>query len=546
MTRVLVVGLDGVNFRMLDGILSDEDVPTISSLTSGGVSADLRSTVPPFTKPAWNSMVTGLNPGKLGMFGLTDDSSGTSVATARSENPYRVWNLLSGKRGPVVVNNVPPIVSADDVDGDMVAGGLYQSDQLNKDAVHPSTLFDAVRETGVGNVGFQEIMKQPIPEFLDTLYEYTETNVRCLELLLNHVDDWRFCMTVFFGPDQIMHKLWPSVDPDHPRHEEIAQWEDEFREYWHQLDEHVSRVLERTDDETTVLLVSDHGFGPVSERFAVNSWLEQEGLLARQSHNPTASSDSSLLAQSLLKIGLTKYRALQILKTLNVEQLQTYLPERVREMVPRDEDWQPFDDELVDWKRTKAYSSGSTGAIYLNTVEGERSGDGVIPLEEYEAVREGVIDRLQDVAETHGFELRIWKPEDIYEGPHVEQAPDVLYTLDDMTVLPTPAYHDPPFFYSETAPPIGAAHHRRSGMFVANGPVISPEADVDTLSILDIAPTILHLFDTPIPNWVDGDPRTELFVEKLANRDPGNTELQSLAEKEPVSTQTLRDLGYIE
>ena len=66
--KVLVIGLDGATFSVIDSLVREERLPNLSRLMREGASGILKSTTPPLTGPAWLSLATGMKPEKTGVY----------------------------------------------------------------------------------------------------------------------------------------------------------------------------------------------------------------------------------------------------------------------------------------------------------------------------------------------------------------------------------------------------------------------------------------------------------------------------------------------
>ena len=100
--KVIVFGLDGATWDLLDPWLSDGKLPTIGELVNEGVKGVLHSTIPPITPVAWASFCTGKNPGKHGVFGFS--YRGRLLTTSHAIKAPRIWNILDlyGKRSCIL------------------------------------------------------------------------------------------------------------------------------------------------------------------------------------------------------------------------------------------------------------------------------------------------------------------------------------------------------------------------------------------------------------------------------------------------------------
>ena len=93
-------------------------------------------------------------------------------------------------------------------------------------------------------------------------------------------------MMVEIGVDRIHHAFWRYLDPTHPQYEPDIATRDVIRSYYQYLDDEIGELLERFDDDTAVLVVSDHGAQAMDGAICVNEWLVQEGYLVLRETRP--------------------------------------------------------------------------------------------------------------------------------------------------------------------------------------------------------------------------------------------------------------------
>src|SRR5688500_20003851 len=123
---VLLLGLDGVGFPMLEPAFEAGHMPRLKAVLDRGASGVLTSPVPPYTPPGWTSIFTGVNPGKHGIFGFTlgnVQSSKGLVSLDRVTAPA-IWNAANAQGVRMGLFNIPMTYPAPAVDGFAVSGML--------------------------------------------------------------------------------------------------------------------------------------------------------------------------------------------------------------------------------------------------------------------------------------------------------------------------------------------------------------------------------------------------------------------------------------
>jgi len=477
--KVLVIGLDGATWDLIKPWAEEGNLPAFKKLMDEGVYGNLKSTLPIHTIPAWNCMLTGKNPGKLGVFTFLQKDPDSHVF-----HPYffinkpernSIIDILSKNRKRVCSINLPTTHSTYKINGCMVGGWLYNS---NKPFTYPEKLkseldritggyeIDTYQNIDVPHLGGEEI--ENTEEFLKCLYRITEKRAKATQYLLNKYD-WDFFMVVFTGPDRIQHKLWEDKN--------------EIEKYYQYIDKIIAKLLDKIDDEVVTILVSDHGFGPQSRVFNINEWLIEKGLLKLQID------------------WRTKLR--RTLGWLHLWHLgKRFLPSHLKNRIGAKIHAISFEKANIDWSKTKAYSYSRCGEIYIN-LKGRKKD------EEYEELRNRVIKELKELKIAgKKIPINVFKKEEIYFGKYIDKAPDLIIQLDDnICGINTRIGYGSIFSNGK------GGNHRIHGIFLAHGSGIKKGVEIQGTKIYDIAPTILYIMGVPIPKDMDGRVLKEIFEE---------------------------------
>lgn len=312
------------------------------------------------------------------------------------------------------------------------------------------------------------------------------------------------------------------------------------------LDACVGRLLGAVPEDTLVLLMSDHGFGPFHKYFHVNNWLHQIGLLQFR-RTPL-----SLFKRLLFRLGLTPVTAIKLAGAFNLNMLRKKVKRgRGRNLIRR---WFLSMDD-VDWQRTPAFSIGNFGQIYIN-VRGERPQGIVEPGAEYEAVRQQIIDAalaLRDPENGDRVIAAAYRREDLYRGARLPHAPDLILHTDRAKYV---SFGHADFGSNRLVEPsVGqTGHHTMDGILIVHGHDIRLGAVLTKANIMDVAPTILFAAGLPVPANMDGRPLTEAFEPEYVAAHPirrgpalvhENHQQDYSAKDQEQITDRLRDLGYV-
>ena len=436
-----VIGLDCAEPRLVFDRWREE-LPNLSRLIGAGTWGPLRSVDPPITVPAWSCMMTGRDPGELGIYGFRNrsehDYSSLTVADSRAVRIDRVWDHLSRAGKHVIVVGVPQTSPPVPVNGELVSCFLT-ADPRKDPYTYPAALRAEIESiVGPYRVDVRSFRSDDRDRILADVYEMTEQRFTICRHLLD-TRPWDFFMMVEIGLDRMHHAFWRFLDPEHPRHEPGHRYRDAIRNYYVYLDEEIGELLERFDEDTTVMVVSDHGARPMHGAICINEWLAQEGYL-------------------------------------------------VLEQPPRERS--PFSDARVDWSRTRAWGEGGYYCRLCLNVLG-REPQGVVARGEYEQLLDELADRLERLPGPDGDSIgtRAFRPQELWR----EQRgipPDLIVYFGDLGWRSNGSLgHGRHWTYDNDTGP-DDANHDRNGLCVIAGPGVPAERR-DDLVIYDIAPTIL-------------------------------------------------------
>ncbi|MBM4284066.1 MAG: hypothetical protein FJ128_02285 [Deltaproteobacteria bacterium] len=550
---VVLIGLDGADFAILDREMARGRLPVLRGLLERGVRAPLRTTTPPLTFPAWTTFATGVNPGRHGIFDFSEKMVGSYAirfVNASWRRAPAFWRLLSQAGRRVAVLGVPVTYPPEAVNGVMVCG------------------FDA---PGVGGGAVDAASVHP-PEFLARLLEaapdywlganlqglgvdYEQLTQRLLKVLDARLEaflwayrrePWDCFVGVVGETDAVCHYFWRFYDPASPFFPAAqAHLGEVVAEVYRRTDVFLGKLLEEMPADAVLMLVSDHGMGPAGNLgVRLNAFLAEAGFLHFLPPSPT-------------------HRALALARDWGVR----LLPPRLKRLIFRHTGLVAalegkFRFSHLDWRQTRAYSlePPQFPAIYLN-LKG-RDPEGIIPPEDYENLAEQVRQALLAWRTPGGRPLvrRVWRKEELYQGPAVERAPDLLLAWES-----DESGGHPQFLRSTSGSPAletivdpdetwlvnRSACHRDLGIFVAAGEGVAPSSHLTPLPGLeDIAPTVLLLQALDEAPPMDGRVLANVFPELGGGLRRGEeapvqaTEELSPEDEEEVKAR-LKALGYL-
>lgn len=513
--RVLVIGIDGATFRLMRPLMQRGYMPFLSRVEQEGALGTLTTIYPPVTAPAWSSFMTGKNPGKHGVYEFLHRKRGTLEqipVNAGMLGSQTLWEMMSKAGKRMVVVSVPLCYPPFAVNGTLMSDFLAPKGA--RDLSYPPELLGEV-EAKFGEYLLyhkQVYTKDNVGNVLAELEEHTAYRQRVAEYLLKR-DPWDFAMVYFEGTDRLQHELWHIIDETSPMHDkqEAAQYAERTRNYYRVLDDDVRQLTELAqaqDPETTIILMSDHGFGAIHNFVNFNIWLLKEGFLRLKRDIPTQ------LKHALFELGFTPSLGYKLsmnfgFANLRLSQGMTNR-NQILDLVRRG--FLSFRN--VDWSRTRAFSSGNYGQIFVN-LEG-REPYGSVPHEQFEQVRADIEARLRELRDPRsGAKIvdRIFAQPEVFWGPFIDDAPDIVFLLaENYKALGTLEFASNRII----EPAFGnSGDHRMDGFVGMYGKEIKPGVKVENANIMDVAPTILYLMGLPIPSDLDGQVLTAPLSDQL-------------------------------
>ena len=278
--RVVVFGLDSMPPETLFDAYRDQ-LPALKGLMTQGATARLRTVLPPITVPAWACMMTGCDPGELGVYGFRnrpDYGYGKlAVVTSQSLTAPYVWDRLAERGLRSIVSSVPPAFPVRKISGSWIS--CFLTPPGAKEYAHPPELQTRIeRLTGKYLFDAEFHRTGDKAGVLRQIHEMTEKHFMVFSDLLRS-EEWSFAMHVEIGVDRLHHAFWRYFDPRHKRYGKDHDFDGCILNYYKLVDEKIGRILSQLDPSTIVLVVSDHGTQRMDGVFCINEWLLQKGYL---------------------------------------------------------------------------------------------------------------------------------------------------------------------------------------------------------------------------------------------------------------------------
>jgi len=451
--KVIVIGLDCATPKTLFEDFIDE-CPNIKNLMETGVYGKLRSSDPPITVPAWMVMSTGKDTGQLGVYSFRhrEHNSYTDfwVTNSQTIKELKVWDILGEKGLKSALLGIPPTFPPQPINGNLVTG-FMTPDSLSNFTYPPQLKEELgqITDNYVFDVNFRTEQKERL---LIELYKMTKLHFETVKYLIAK-KEWNYCQFVIIGLDRVHHAFWKYYDKTHHKYVAGNIYESVIKKYYKFLDDQVGQVLDLLNNDTIVMIVSDHGAKAMKGCLCVNMALEKLGLLKfEQPPSPGTR----------------------------------------------------LEDAKIDWSKTHAWGWGGYYArIFLN-VKGRES-QGIINLEDYDKWRNKVSELLKSIPDDKGEPMNtiVIKPDELFETLNGD-APDLMVYFDDLNwrSAGTMGYDSMYLDENDTGP--DDAVHDYNGIFIIQDPKKKIGKQLDDENIINIAPTILNFFGIEKPKGMKG------------------------------------------
>ena len=241
--RILIIGLDAATFWLIDPWIKEQKLPTLARVQAQGARADLRSSIPYVSGPAWVSFATGKNPGKHGYFDFArrkPGDYGVELVNAAHVMAPTLWQLLSEAGQRVAVMNCPVTYPPKPVNGVLVGDMLTPSpkSQFTYPPELREELYAAVPDYLIESAEASADRVATKATVAANVRQGTTNRALATRFLMQKVPDWDFMHVVYSETDRVMTYLWDDMDPTHPRHDPAlaARFGGEIEHHYRQAD----------------------------------------------------------------------------------------------------------------------------------------------------------------------------------------------------------------------------------------------------------------------------------------------------------------------
>jgi predicted AlkP superfamily phosphohydrolase/phosphomutase len=458
--KVVMIGLDGLNPDLV--YQWKGELPNLSKLMEKGIYGKIKSTVPPITPQAWSCILTGKNPGHFGYWDFTyrdDYSYGQSElvnSRVRDERVDTIYEILSGYNKKVAIINVPVTYPPPEIPGGYSISS-FMIPNLNKQFTHPASLKKKIEkiigqyiiDASTSDMNFRQMDKEVV---LKRIYDMDKQRFELTKYFIKE-KKCDFVFTVIMGTDRMPHLFYRYFDKNHRRYTPHPKYESALKNHYKFCDESIGEILNLVDEDTAMIVTSDHSVQRLDGRINLNEWLIKEGYMKLRKR-----------------------------------------PERPTSLMQVD----------IDWSQTKAWATGFTGQLYLN-VKGRES-QGIVDSQDYERLLDELAEKLKAITDEKGESLdtKVYRRKDIHSGEYAKFGPDLFVYFDNCywNISELIGYDSIYSYDTPKGPDDGG--HGPFGFFAMAGKGVPKRGKVSDADLLDIAPTVLHLFGVTIPQDMEG------------------------------------------
>ncbi len=443
MTKVFLFGIDGGEPSLVFDRWR-KNLPNINKLMQKGCYARMNSTIPPSTIVAWNSMISGRDTSEIGVFSYTfkDKDGQSKLVSSQNLKCKLMWDILAEHHKRSLALFVPLSYPVKPINGCMITDFL--TPDIESDCAYPASLREEIKQfpdveyffdVVQGLAGHKSLEEKTI---VKRSYAMTEMQIEMVKRLITR-EKWDFGISVMIGSDRLQHMLWRHFDETHRRHIKDSPFKEAIPKYYQYLDQKLGEVLDLLDEETIIIIASDHGM------------IKQEGKIIIQKD------------YLVLKEGVNLSKKLK------------------------------FSNSFVNMEKSRAYGGGAYNArIFLNKkVLGK----------DYEPFKQKIIEELKAIPDNKGrkLETNVYTKEEIYMHADDPDCPDITVYFDNLSWASNPDLGGEGLYSWESAVGADSAGHSTQGLFIIAGKGISNKGDIGVINIQEVAPTIMQALDVPVP-----------------------------------------------
>jgi len=519
--KIIVVGLDGATFDLIIPWIKENKLPYFKQLLDEGSFSDLTSIIPPISPAAWTSFMTGKNPGKHGIYDfiqLKPKSYQMEILNSSHIQSQTIWSILTNGGKAVGAINIPMTYPPEEVNGFIISGLGAPLGRIKKDFTFPKELEKEITDN------FKDYIitcqGKNLDDYSKSILDMLDIRIKVFRYL-KKVKQWDLLMIVFSATDVAQHFFWQFMGPpdDITAGEQNSQYREMILKVYQRIDGILEEIIQEMDDETLLIIMSDHGFGPAKKTFFLNTYFKQKNLLA------TIDNPFRRLSNQIKKKVIS--RTFLLLRNYAPVALRTWLIKHFKDLRDSFESYLNTGD--INWKKTRAFTIGHMGNTYIN-LKGKFPGGIVNSGQEHEELCDKIIHDLINLKDPDtGSKIisKVHRKDKLHWGSELDKAPDLMiewknyeyicrvkFGISSKSVFVDGAN----FVLADDVPVSG--QHRLNGVFIGYGSKVKKNSQINNAHITDLAPTILYYLGLAIPEDMDGRVITDIFSAEFIENNP--------------------------
>lgn len=500
--KLVVLGLDGATWELLDIYMEKGYMPTLKRLTERGVRANLESTMPAMTAPSWTTFATGKNPGNHGIFDFmlpTKTLFDMKFATADDIRDKTIYELLKEQDYTPILINLPVTYPPKLDDDIMITSLMTQGD----DWIFPASLKDEYEELKTYRLTPDEKLrlKNDDSAYIEDMKRHLDEQMAAVKRIFTD-KPWDFFFYLFSHSDWISHLMYTKL---------LEEDNEQGRAIFEQIDAYLAWFEEQLPEDANLVLLSDHGFKAYKKIFYFNKWLESEGYLKttndgegfrKSATRRSKEQDKASAGRKKVNVGSAMFNALgkvpfaeSAARWAYHNILKKYVPVKFNVNIGID-----FEGSKVCFPKGAYITNGYINKdwVYEN---------GTVSKEEYPALVAELVEKISALKDPEGVPVvkNVLTREQVYGNNAPDQAPDLFFELGEYWLVG--GFYSGKLFAQEIQD-----KHGQTGIFSGIGPDFAAGTRVETMDMQDVTPNLLHMLGMPVPADVDGQVRTELFA----------------------------------
>lgn len=500
--KIVVLGLDGATWKLLDPLMQRGYMPTLASLVKKGTKGVLTSTYPAMTAPSWTTFVTGKHPGHHGVFDFmlpTDSLSRMKVASGKDIKDTTLYEMLHDNGYTPILINLPGSYPPRLKDAITITSLLTQGDEW----IFPRSL----KEEFPGFANYRLTpdeslrLKERKEFYIDDLLRHLDEQMQCVQWLFNN-KPWDFFFYLFSHSDWISHLAYTEM---------IEEFDESSLRVFKKIDEYLAWFVQHIPRDAHLVILSDHGFASYKKIFYFNKWLEQEGYLRTNELGEQMKTAATRRAQETAKIQ-GQQKKIRVPSTLLKAFSHAPALERAAKWLYHHiiKPYMPVHLSVavgIDFPHTQVcFPKGSyiTNA-YIN--KQWVYSDGIVTREEYPHLVDELIVKIRALRDPEGNPVvkNVYRREEIYGNDAPDNAPDIFFELADYWFVGQ--FHSGQLFQKETH-----NKHDADGIVLCVGPEFAQNNTLHHIDMQDLTPLLLHLAGLDVPKACDGHVPFEVFA----------------------------------